>query len=76
MKRKEFIDKVLDISLDRLGGIQVINNEREIIDNIIDISEELGMLPPSNNYIVRYGSQEMLDGIKVMVESHSWEPEE
>ena len=65
---------IIAYELDRLIGYTGTNDI--VATSLLYKITGQGMLPPSNNYIVRYGSQEMLDGIQVMRESHSWEPED
>ena len=41
VNKEEFIDKVLQISLVRLNGLKVCGNERELVEGILNIAEEI-----------------------------------
>ena len=52
MNREEFIDMVTKVSLFRCKNYPTNSQAacRDIVDQIIDIAEGLGMLPPNDKY--------------------------
>jgi hypothetical protein len=70
MKRSEFVDKVLRISLVRCKGMRADSPQacKHIVDEIIDICEGLGMQPPFS-YTENYATE-------TYAEFYEWEPED
>ena len=58
------VDTIYEISLKKLCGERVVGNERYLVDQILFIAEELGMLPPS------------VEGAKHWDDDNYWEPED
>ena len=54
MNRDKFIEKVLDVAMIRLEGCKVHTRDQceIVVEEILFIAEEFGMLPPKNKTIV------------------------
>ena len=66
MKRSNFI-KLIKLACDEECDYSV--------EFILDKAEDLGIKPPGKNIFIEYNNPEMEKGIRTMIDSYTWEPE-